>query len=61
MGPYHLHSVTSVPIRPRFSLDIKNVTWTDGHGDQEDVAKDFKIWRAFIICILRAIQANFEH
>ena len=45
MGPEP--SSASLPTRPRFSWDIRNVPWTDGKGNQEEYAKSVDLWDAF--------------
>jgi len=37
----------SLPNRPRFSWDIRNVPWTDGKGSQEDYKNSVDLWSAF--------------
>lgn len=45
MGPSH--SILSTPSRPRFSLDLKAVPWTEGKVDQLGYAKSVRRWRKY--------------
>ena len=45
MGPEQ--SSYSVPSRPRFTWDIRNVPWTDGKGNQDDYRRSVTLWSSF--------------
>lgn len=37
----------SIPTRPRFSWDLRNVPWTDGVGNQEEYHRSVMLWKKF--------------
>ena len=40
-------SNSDLPKRPRFSWDVRSVSWIDGKGDQEDYVNTVRNWFSF--------------
>ncbi len=38
---------STLPLRPKFSWDIRSVPWTDGKGDQAQYASSVSLWKSF--------------
>lgn len=47
VSPEICNNDTAVPLRPRFSWDIKNGPCTDGRGDQKEFSDAVRGWKAF--------------